>query len=67
MYISSKMITTDIIKAKEILKLSRLSGLTSFKFAKKYFKDYKYRMVKNSINFAREVELGLPVVVKEVY
>jgi len=60
-----KMITTDLKKANEIATLYRKTDLNSFEFAKKYFSEYPYRFVKNTIDFTRLIEWKIPFVIKE--
>ena len=64
---ASKMVTTDLRIAKQIRALYRATNLNSFQFAKKYFSEYPYRFVKNSLDFARAVEYGFPLAIKEIY
>lgn len=63
----NKMITTDLNKAKEIHTLYGKSNMKSYEFAKRYFCEYSYRSVKNTLDFITYINLGFGVAIKEVF
>jgi len=67
MYDKATLLTTDYKKAKDLRELYRRSSLNSYEFAKKYFKEHPYRVVKNTIDFARDIEFGFPVIIREIH
>lgn len=61
---SKDMITTDLNLAKKILAMKRKSSLGRYKFAKKYFSEFKYKQFKNTLDFALAIEWKIPFVIK---